>query len=136
MPIQLNPYVTLDGNCEAAVKFWASVLNGEVTLMRMGDSPMPVPPEAKQRIMHAVIKRGDMVLMASDSMPGQPVTKGGQVSLSLNFDNPQEQQTIWDALIPGGTVEMPLGDQFFGRFGMLTDKFGLRWMLHYASPKG
>jgi len=135
MPTTLNPYVTLDGNCEAAARFWASILNGEVTLHRMGDSPMPVPPEAKNRIMHASIKAEGFLLMASDSMPGQTVSKGGPISLSLNFDSPSEQQRVWDALIVGGQIEMPLGDQFFGRFGMLVDKFGVRWMVHYQAPQ-
>jgi PhnB protein len=73
--------------------------------------------------------------MASDSMPDAPAArKGDSVQLSLNFSDPAEQQRVWDRLAAGGQVTMPLKDEFFGRFGMLTDRFGTCWMLHYDSP--
>lgn len=56
MPTSICPYITFDGNCEEAVKFWGEALGADVKTMRMGDSPMPVPPEAKQHVMHATIK--------------------------------------------------------------------------------
>jgi PhnB protein len=135
MQTTLNPYVAFDGDCEAAVKFWGEVLRAETTIMRMGDSPMPYPPEAKNRVMHATVRSGSLLLMASDTMPGQPFSKGGQVALSLNLARKEEQQRVWDGLLAGGKVELPLGDQFWGRFGMLVDKFGLRWMLNHESKQ-
>jgi PhnB protein len=63
------------------------------------------------------------------------VKAGGQVHLSLNFTDAAQQDIVWNRLAAGATVAMPLGDQFFGRFGMLTDKFGIPWMLHFqAAP--
>ncbi|MFZ5892006.1 MAG: VOC family protein [Myxococcota bacterium] len=135
MSISINPYLTLDGNCEEAMKFWGDILNIKPEIMRMGDSPMEVPPEAKNRVMHSTLKADGFVLMASDSMLGQPVGKGGPVSLSLNFTTTEEQTRVWNRLAEGGTVTMPLGDMFWGRFGMLVDKFGIKWMLNHQPPQ-
>lgn len=135
MAININPYVTLDGNAEEAVKFWAEALGGKAEIMKMGDSPMPVPPEHKNRVMHATIRTDTFALMASDSMPGQPADKGSSVAISLNFTSADEQTRVWERLSKGANVTMPLGDQFFGRFGTLIDRFGIPWMLHYAAPQ-
>jgi PhnB protein len=127
----LSPYLNFDGKTEEAMKFYAEVLGGSLDIHRLGDSPMPVPAEFKNRIMHATLRANAITLMASDTMPGQTFTSGSQVHLSLNFDDPAAQDEVWGQLAAGGTVTMPLGDQFFGRFGMLVDKFGIQWMLHY-----
>ena len=131
MTTTINPYVNFDGNTEQAVKFWAEALNAKLEIMRFGDSPMPSTPETKNRVMHATVKTDALTLMASDTMPGQPAATGGNVSLSLNFTDKAEQTRVWDRLAVGGKVTMPLNDEFFGRFGMLTDKFGVSWMLHF-----
>lgn len=136
MAMTLNPYVTLNGNCAEAVAFWSAALGATAQVMKMGDSPMPVPPDQKDRVMHATIKKDSLTLMASDSMAGQPVTAGGQVSISLSFTDKDEQTAVWDRLAPGGQVVMPLGDQFWGRFGMLVDRFGINWMLNHEAPRG
>jgi PhnB protein len=94
---------------------------------------MPAAPEHKNRIMHATLKVDGVNIMASDTMPGQPVKPGNTVHLSLNFTDKGEQDRVWKQLSEGGTVTMPLKDEFFGRFGMLTDKFGMSWMLHLDS---
>src|SRR5262245_58745729 len=135
MSTTINPYVTLNGTCAEAVAFWAAALKGDAQVMRMGDSPMEVPPEHKDRVMHAAIRAGSLLLMASDSMPQQPVPDGGNVSISLNFTDKDEQTRVWNELSAGGTVVMPLGDQFWGRFGMFTDKFGVQWMLNHETPR-
>ena len=136
MATTLNPYVTLNGNCAEAVEFWAQALGATTHIMRMGDSPMPVPPEAKDRVMHATIKTDTVVLMASDAMMAQPVPGGGgALSISLNFTDKDEQTRVWARLSAGGTPVMPLGDQFWGRFGMLVDRFGIQWMLNYEAPR-
>ncbi len=131
MSTQLHPYLNFDGRTEEAMRFYAQAIGGELTLMRMGDSPMPVPEEVKNRIMHAGLRLPGLTLMASDSRPGEPVVNGNSVHLSLNFDSPEAQDAAWNGLTEGATVTMPLAQQFFGRFGVLTDKFGMSCMLHY-----
>lgn len=128
--ISLNPYLNFDGKTEAAMTFYADVLQGKLELMRFGDSPMPMAPEHKDRVMHATIKVDGVTLMASDTMPGQRASSGDSVHLSLNFTSKAEQDRVWARLAEGGTVTMPLKDEFFGRFGALKDKFGMSWMLH------
>lgn len=135
MATTMNPYVTLDGNCEEAVGFWTRALGASSHIMRMGDSPMPVPPEAAARVMHATIKTDHLTLMASDAMQGQSPTRGSQVAISLNFTDPAEQSRVWEKLVDGGTPVMPLADQFWGRFGMLVDRFGVSWMLNLEAPQ-
>lgn len=135
MATTMNPYVTLNGNCAEAVKFWSDALGATSHIMRMGDSPMPVPPEAKDRVMHATIKTDSLIFMASDGMGGPAPAPGSQVSISLNFTEKDEQTRVWERLSKGGTITMPLGDQFWGRFGVLTDRFGIQWMLNHEAAR-
>jgi PhnB protein len=129
--ISLHPYLNFDGNTEEAMKFYAEALNGKLEIMRFGDSPMPTTPENKNKVMHATIKTEGLTLMASDGPPGWKPTEGNQVHLSLNFTDTAEQDRVWGRLSAGGKVVMPLKAEFFGRFGMLVDKFGMSWMLHF-----
>jgi PhnB protein len=133
MTTTINPYLNFDGKAEEAMKLYAEVLGGALEIMRMGDSPMPVGPEHKNRVMHSTLKTDSITLMASDSQPGQSVQPGNSVHLSLNFTDKNEQKRVWDRLSPGSKVTLPLGDTFFGHFGMLVDRFGINWMLHFAS---
>ncbi|MEW5850212.1 MAG: VOC family protein [Myxococcota bacterium] len=135
MPTTMNPYLNFDGNTEEAMKFYADVLGGKLDLMRFSDGGMPHPPEAKNRVMHATLMTDSITLMASDTQPGQPVVKGNQVHISLNFSDKNEQTRVWERLSAGANVTMPLGDQFWGRFGMLTDRYGIQWMLNHQAPK-
>ena len=135
MATTVNPYVTLNGDCAEAVAFWAAALGATTHIFRMGESPMPVPPEAKDRVMHATLKTDSLTIMASDTMPGQPDSASGNVTVSLNFTDKDEQTRVWDQLSAGAIVAMPLGDQFWGRFGMLTDRFGVAWMLNHEPPR-
>ncbi len=129
--ITLHPYLNFDGKTEEAMKFYAEALNGKLEIMRFGDSPMPTTPENKNRVMHSTLKSDGINLMASDTMPGQPAIQGSTVHLSLNFTDKADQDRVWAKLANGGKVVMPLKDEFFGRFGILADKFGMSWMLHF-----
>lgn len=135
---QLNVYFNFDGTCEQAMNFYAACLGGTIEFMqRFGDSHMEIEPASKDRIMHCTLRAGDIVLMASDSRPGEPVTSGDQISLSLNFDNENEQTETFNKLAESGKITMPLEDVFWGaRFGMVTDQFGVNWMFNFdREPK-
>lgn len=129
---QLNVYLAFPGNCEEALHFYKDCLSGEITsLQRYGDTPVEASEEHKQRVMHAEFKADGIYFMASDSMPGQSVTPGEAVQLSINLTDATEQEAIFSKLSAGGRVDMPLQDTFWGaRFGMLTDKYGIHWMLN------
>ena len=84
------------------------------------------------RILHAELASGPVVLMASDGMPGSPFVKGTNFSISLTCESQEEMERIFAALSESGQVTMPMGDVFWGgRFGMLTDRFGISWMLSF-----
>lgn len=132
-----NVYLTFNGNCEEAINFYKNILGGEIiTKQTFGESPMPSEENWKNKIMHVHYKADGIELMASDSMPEQPVNAGSNISLSINLTDEAEQTKIFNALAEGGKVTMPLADQFWGaRFGMLTDKFGYHWMLNCQKPQ-
>lgn len=128
----LIPYLTFGGQCEAALQFYAEALRGRVkSLMRAGDVQQACPAQQKDMIMHAEFEADGVVFLASDGNPDAPPPSGSKVALSLSFDSAEEQERVWAALSGGGTIVVPLHDAFWGaRFGVLTDKFGIVWMLN------
>jgi PhnB protein len=90
----------------------------------------PVTAETADRVMHANFKSAGVNFMASDATPGKEYGEG-QISLSLSTTDLAEAERVFNRLAAGGNVEMPLADMFWGaRFGMLTDKFGIDWMIN------
>lgn len=132
----ITPYLTFNGNCRQAMTFYKDILGGDLELMDFASSPMEVPDEAKNNIMHAILTSNGVTLMASDTMPNQAVTNGNSVSLSINCQSVDEINHLFNSLSDGGEITMPLEDTFWGaRFGMLTDKFGTCWMFNYDYPQ-
>lgn len=132
--MSLDTYLTFNGNCAEAMRFYERVLGGKLEMMMtMGESPMAaqMPPGAENRIMHANLNLGDRRLMASDSMLGHPYGGMQGFSLSLSYGTVEEGQKIFDALADGGQVGMPLQKTFWAEgFGMLVDRFGTPWMIN------
>ncbi|MEO8821493.1 MAG: VOC family protein [Ginsengibacter sp.] len=131
------PYLNFNGNASEALDFFSSALNGEIVFKQtFGESPMDSPESQKNKIMHASFKAGDLHFLVSDTMEGQPVFQGSNLSLSLNFEEVNELNKTFAALSEGGKVTMELQDTFWGaRFGMLTDKFGFNWMFNHDYKK-
>jgi PhnB protein len=131
--MQLNPYLTFNGQCEAAFKFYAQCLGGKIEVMiTHGNSPMAeqVPAEWRDKIMHARLIVGDNVLMGSDAPPEHYEGIKG-FSVSLGVDSTAEAERIFRALAENGTVRMPLQKTFWAEgFGMLADRFGIPWMVN------
>lgn len=129
----LNVYLFFSGNCEEAVNFYKHCLDGEITLLKHfkdGGDEMKVPDEYADKVMHAELKAGDIVLVASDGMPNHTPTTGDNIHLSIHCDNAGEQDQLFQRLSEGGKIIMPLNETFWGsRFGMLTDRYGIHWML-------
>ncbi|NJM56409.1 MAG: VOC family protein [Synechococcales cyanobacterium RU_4_20] len=135
--MQLNPYLSFDGQCEAAFKFYEQCLKGKITaLMPYEGSPMAeeVPEEWLGKVMHGEVRLGDRILMGSDCTP-EAYEKPQGVSLMLGFDQPAEAERTFNALAEKGTVKMPLEETFWAvRFGMVTDQFGISWMVNCDKP--
>ena len=130
--MDINPYIMFSGNCEEAINFYKEALGGEIRqLSRYGDAPMPIPDDYKKKIMHVSLYLENAMFMASDAHPDAPVPRESNIHLSLNTGNVDDQEKKFNKLAEGGKVTMPLQDTFWGaRFGMLTDKFGVNWMLN------
>jgi PhnB protein len=137
--MEVQVYLFFNGRCQDALDFYKKAIGAEVLmLMRFKDSPEPpqpgmVPPGSEDKIMHASIRIGNSMVMASDGRcEGQPGFQGFALSLSL----PTEAETdrVFAALSEGGQVQMPLAKTFWSpRFGMLTDRFGVGWMVSVAA---
>ena len=131
--MQLNPYLTFNGQCEAAFKFYAKVLGGKIeAMMTYGSSPMAdqTPPEWRSKIIHARLTVGDKMLMASDAPPDRYEAMKG-IMVTLGIDDPGEAERVFHALSENGTVQMPIQETFWARrFGMFVDQFGTPWMVN------
>lgn len=130
---QFTPYLSFDGNCADAMRFYQSVLGGELQLMPMGESPIAaeLPPGSGARMMHASIAYDGGVLMASDTMPGMPYEGMKGISVTLAFNDVEKGRSIFNALAAGGQVTMPYDKTFWASgFGMLVDRFGTPWMVN------
>jgi PhnB protein len=134
----MNPYLTFNGNCEAAFKFYEARLGGKIGgMMPFEGSPMAaqVPAEHRKKIMHASISFDGNLLMGSDTMPGQPYEGMKGFSLTLSAPDVAEAERLFAALAEGGSVIMPLAPTFWAaRFGMLKDQFGVPWMVNCETP--
>jgi PhnB protein len=135
--MQVIPYIIFNGNCEEALKFYEKALGGTIgQISRYGDIPGgDTHGQDPKWIMHShFTANGNMLFMASDG-PGND-KDSGMISLTLNFTDPGSIQNVFSKLSDSGTVTMPLQDTFWGAtFGMLKDKYGIKWMLNYDKPK-
>jgi PhnB protein len=131
--MQMNPYLTFDGRCEAAFKFYEKVLGGKIVAMISHEGTPAaehVPSEWRSKIMHARLTMGDNVLMGSDAPPDRREDMKG-FSVTLGIDDPAEAERVFHALAEKGTVRMPIQKTFWAaRFGMLVDQFGTPWMIN------
>ena len=129
---EIATYLTFDGTCAEAMKFYADCLGAELNLTSFADAKLEVPKEALNRTIHARLTKGAMALMASDTMPGQPHTAGNNFSVCVQCESQDEIERLFAALGKNGKVGMPLQDTFWGaHFGTLTDQFGINWMFNF-----
>lgn len=133
--LTLNPYIMLNGKAKEAMTFYQRAIGGELELRTFGDAQGPNCPAAiRDQIMHATLKCGDFVLMASDGNPQMPAQTGSNVQLAIGAPD-AEILRLFSALSEGGTVVQPLFDApWGGKFGVLTDRYGFYWM--FASSHG
>ena len=136
--MQVQVYLFFAGRCEEAIDFYKKTLGAEVMmLMRFKDSPEPpqpgmIPPDSENKVMHATLRIGDTVVMASDGRcEGAPSFQG--FSLSVTVADEAQADRVFAALAEGGKIQMPLSKTFWSsRFGMLSDRFGVGWMVSVA----
>jgi PhnB protein len=136
--MQVQPYLFFEGRCEEAIEFYRKALDAKVdVVMRYKEAPpspgMKVPLD---KVMHAAFKVGDTQVLASDgNCSGKPTFQG--MSLTITARDDAHAKTVFGALAEGGKVSQPLTKTFFASsFGMLTDKFGLGWMVMAGGGQG
>jgi PhnB protein len=134
----VQPYLSFEGRCEEAVKYYQTALGAEVQmLMRFKDSPdqSMVSPDSADKVMHVSMRIGDSTVMASDGRCTGKMAFGG-ISLSLTVADDTEAERVFAGLANGGQISMPMTKTFFAsKFGMVADKFGVNWMV-MAGPQG
>ncbi len=131
--MKLNSYLYFDGQCEAAFKFYEKCLDGKIegTFAYEG-SPIAtdVPVDFRKKLMHATLVIGDQTLMGADVPPGRYQKPTG-FAVSIGLKDVTKAERIFRALSEGATVTMPMQETFWAaRFGMLTDQFGIPWMIN------
>lgn len=128
----LNPYIHFKDNARLAMEFYKEVFGGTLDLNTFKDS-MPTGNAAEdEKIMHAQLKADNgIIFMAADTPPGMEFKPGNTITMSLSGDNETELRGYWEKLSSKGTVIEPLVQAPWGdTFGMLTDKFGIEWMVN------
>jgi PhnB protein len=134
--MELTPYLNFNGQCEEAFKFYERSLGGKIVAMVDFESAGDVshlPADWNKKIMHAQMTVGNQVLMGSDAPPGRYDQPQG-FSMSVHVEQPSEAERVFNALAENGTVRMPLQQTgWAAKFGMLTDQFGVPWIVNCAA---
>jgi PhnB protein len=138
MTARLNPYIGFRNTAREALTFYHSVFGGDLQLMTFGENGMAQTPSEADNIMHGQLDTPNgFTLMASDTPATMPFQEGSSVSISLSGDEEALLRGYWDGLVDGGHPILPLAKAPWGdTFGMLTDKFGVTWMVNIAAGKG
>jgi PhnB protein len=132
MTTLLNPYLSFRDNAREAMDFYQSVLGGELIRSTFGEYNASEDPAEQDKIMHSVLTNPDgLVLMGADTPNSMDFTPDGNGSVSLSGDDDAALRGFWDKLSEGGNVTMPLNKAPWGdSFGMLTDRFGVSWLVN------
>jgi PhnB protein len=133
--MHVQPYLNFDGRCDEALEFYKKALGAKVgMLMRFKDAPdkSMITPGSENKVMHSQVQVGDTTVLMSDGRCTGEANFHG-IALAVSVDSEAEADKIFAGLADGGQVQMPLGKTFFSpRFGMLSDKFGVGWMIIVA----
>lgn len=137
MTARLNAYLNFPGNARTAMEFYKSVFGGTLSLMTFKEGGMVEDPAAADLIMHSMLDgEHGITFMGSDPPPGMELSVGSRISMALNGDDTATLTGYFEKLAAGGTINVPLAAAPWGdAFGMLTDQFGIDWMVNIAAKK-
>jgi len=132
--MRMVPYIRLNGNCEEVLNYYKNLLDGEITyIMRYGEAPESMwdLKGSENKILHASLLAGGVVLYFSDILEGMELTAGGTISLALELEPEEEMDLICEELAKEGTVVVPMQDTFWNaRHATIVDKFGINWIIN------
>lgn len=135
---QVNPYLNFNGNTEEVFKFYQSVFGGELQIVRFKDlgDDMGATGDDLNKIAHVALPLGENTFLMGDDGPavsGQPFTEGNNFSINLETESAKEVEVLFNALSEDGDKIMPLQQtEWAEKFGICTDRFGVRWLLGYT----
>lgn len=137
MQSRLNPYLSFKDNARQAMEFYQTVFGGKLDINTFKEFHASQDPSEDNKVMHSMLEADNgITFMASDTPNSMEHKPGNTMSMSLSGDNEEELRGYWEKLSTGGTVTMPLDKAPWGdTFGMLTDQFGIAWMVNIAGPK-
>jgi PhnB protein len=131
--VTLDPYIFFAGNAREGMEFYQGIFGGELNVQTWGEVP-DTDPAMKDKLMHAYLHGGDVSLMGADTLDSDKLGTG-KITLSLTGDNEEKLRGYFDKLSDGGSVTAPLKKEFWGdTFGMLTDRYGVDWMVNIGAP--
>lgn len=135
---RLNPYINFKNSARKAMEFYKTVFGGTLTMMSFKDGGMPCDPKEENYIMHSELTaENGIVFMASDTPGNMEYRPGTNMSMSLSGEAEAELRGYWEKLSAGATIDQRLEKAPWGdTFGMLTDAFGIRWMVNITAKKG
>jgi PhnB protein len=134
MSSRLNPYISFKDDARQAMEFYRDVFGGELTLSTFGEAGASDSADA-DKIMHAMLETDSgFTLMGADTPSEMEHNPGSNIAVSLSGDDGDELRRYWQKLSDGGNISVPLEKQMWGdEFGMLTDRFGIPWMVNIGS---
>ena len=135
--MQLYPYLTFNGQCEAAFALYEEALHGKtIFMMTYENTPadLQAPPDWRKKVSHATFALGEFIFYGADALPGHYQRPQG-FALQFNLSDPMEAERIFNTLAKNGTVQMPFQETFWAlRFGALVDQYGIPWHINCEKP--
>ena len=137
MDVRLNPYLNFRDRAREAMEFYHSVFGGELTMQTFKEFNASQDPSEDDKIMHAQLEAGDIVFMAADTPNSMDYEPGTNFNMSLSGEDEPRLRGYFEKLSDGGTVVMPLDQAPWGdTFGMVNDRFGIRWLVNVSKTPG
>jgi PhnB protein len=135
--ITLNPYIHFKDSAREAMEFYKSVFGGKLDISTFKDAKMAQDSSDEEKVMHAMlVSENGLTLMGSDTPSHMEYKPGASISISLSGDNDATLKEYWEKLSVGATISVPLAKAPWGdTFGMLTDKYGIDWLVNVLAPK-
>lgn len=136
MNIKFNPYLNFKDNARQAMEFYKSIFGGKLTSSTFKEYNASTDTSEDNKIMHSVLESDEITIMASDTPNRMEYKPGTNFGMSLSGDDEVELKNYWEKLSSGAKISMPLEKATWGDlFGMLTDKFGINWMVNISAKK-
>lgn len=129
--MKVQSYLAFNGNCQEALNFYGDLFNAEVqNRISYEDKKIDVPSSYRNKLQHAELKGKGVHFMAYDASPDTPINHGNQIHMSVDLQDTEEAENLFNELSKGGQVHHNFREREWGHFGRCTDRFGINWMVN------